>query len=70
MDPKVIPLKSEVHIVFPKPYEHFSGIYYAKDVGEGIKGKHIDLFLGDGVAKQDVRNFGIRKVKIKILKKG
>lgn len=70
VDPKVIPLKSEVHIIFPKPYEHFSGIYYARDVGGGIKGNHIDLFLGDGVAKQDVINFGIRKVKIKILKKG
>jgi len=70
VDPKIIPLKSEVHIIFPEPYAHFSGIYYARDVGEGIKGKHIDLFLGDGVAKQDVRNFSIRKVKIKILKKG
>lgn len=67
VDPKVIPLGSKVELFFDENYKHLNGIYIARDTGGAIKGKKIDLFMGDGVAKQDVMNFGKRKVQVKLL---
>lgn len=66
VDPKVIPLKSKVYIVFPEPYTHLNAIYTALDTGSVIKGNHIDVFFGGDNAevKKAVFNFGIRQVDI------
>lgn len=48
VDPKVIPLGSEVLILFTDPeFRDYNGVYTAKDTGGGIKGKRIDLYMGD-----------------------
>lgn len=67
VDPKVIPLGSKVELYFDEDYKHLNGVYIARDTGGAIKGKKIDLFMGDGVAKQDVMNFGRRKVQARVL---
>lgn len=67
VDPKVIPLGSKVELSFDEDYKHLNGVYIARDTGGAIKGKKIDLFMGDGVAKQDVINFGRRKVNVKLI---
>lgn len=67
VDPKVIPLNSKVEIIFDEPYEHFSDTYIARDTGGLIKGNRIDLFMGDGVSRQIVRNFGRRKARVRVL---
>lgn len=71
VDPSVIPLGTKLKITFPEPYGHFTGIYTANDTGGKIKGRKIDVFMGDfrqNKAHQSVRNFGIREVKVEILK--
>ena len=71
VDPSVVPLGTKLKITFPKPYEHFTGIYTANDTGGKIKGRKIDVFMGDfrqNKAHQSVRNFGVREVKVEILK--
>lgn len=71
VDPNVIPLGSQVKITFPEPYTHFNGIYTANDTGSAIKGKKIDIFMGDfgsNNSNQSVWDFGVREVKVQILK--
>lgn len=68
VDPKVIPLGSEVELEFDEEYEHLDGVYIARDTGGAIKGNKIDLFMGDGVDKNVLKRFGKRKVKAKIIK--
>ena len=47
-DPNYIPTGSKVKIVFnDDKYKKYNAIYTAKDVGGGIIGLHIDLFVGD-----------------------
>ena len=73
VDPSVIPLGSKVEVVFPKEYTHLNGVYTANDTGKAIKGKIIDLFMGDygqATPHDDVWNFGRRKVKLRILEDG
>lgn len=67
VDPKVIPLGSEVKLLFDEKYKHLDGVYIARDTGGAIKGNKIDLFMGDGIDKQIVRDFGRRKVQAIIL---
>ena len=70
-DPNVIPLGSQVKITFPEPYTHFNGVYTANDTGGGIKGKRVDIFMGDfgsNNSNQSVWDFGVREVKVQILK--
>lgn len=61
VDPSVIPYGSIVYI----PY--FNKYFVAEDCGGGIKGKKIDIFM-DSEAK--CRQWGVRKIKIKIVKGG
>ena len=61
VDPRVIPYGSIVYI----PY--FNKYFIAEDCGGGIKGKKIDIFM-DSEAK--CRQWGVRKIKIKIVKGG
>jgi 3D (Asp-Asp-Asp) domain-containing protein len=71
VDPNVIPLGSQVKITFPEPYTHFNGVYTANDTGSAIKGKKIDIFMGDfgsNNSNQSVWDFGVREVKVQILK--
>ena len=71
VDPNVIPLGSQVKITFPEPYTHFNGVYTANDTGSAIKGKKIDIFMGDfrsNNSNQSVWDFGVREVKVQVLK--
>jgi 3D (Asp-Asp-Asp) domain-containing protein len=71
VDPNVIPLGSQVKITFPEPYTHFNGVYTANDTGSAIKGKKIDIFMGDfgsNNPNQSVWDFGVREVEVQILK--
>ena len=61
VDPRVIPYGSIVYI----PY--FDKYFVAEDCGGGIKGKKVDIFM-DSEAK--CRQWGVRKIKIKIVKGG
>ena len=66
-DPKVIPTGTKVYIEFEEPYSDFNGIYTAVDKGGAIKGKKIDLFMGDFRSNSphpSVYQFGKRNVKI------
>lgn len=48
VDPSVIPLGSEVLIVFDDDRRSkYTGIYKAVDTGGAIKGNRIDIFFGD-----------------------
>lgn len=67
VDPTIIPLGSKVQLIFDDEYKHLNGVYIARDTGGAIKGKRIDLFMGDGVDKKIVNDFGKRKVKVIIL---
>lgn len=71
VDPNVIPLGSQVKITFPEPYTHFNGVYTANDTGGAIKGKKIDIFMGDfgsNNPNQSVWDFGVREVEVQVLK--
>ena len=67
VDPTIIPLGSKVQLIFDDEYKHLNDVYIARDTGGAIKGKRIDLFMGDGVDKKIVNDFGKRKVKVIIL---
>ena len=70
VDPKVIKIGTKIRVTFPKEYAHFNGIYTANDKGGGVKGNHIDIFMGDfnnEEAHESVWEFGIRKVMVEIL---
>ena len=68
-----IPLGSKVLVVFDQSdWRHkYNGVYLAGDTGGGVKGKMIDLYLGDIGNKEmsEVRRFGTTKnVKVYMLK--
>lgn len=67
VDPRVIPLGSKLEIIFPKPYTHFSGIYTADDTGGAIKGKIIDLYMGENMYDEMIK-FGRKNVKVRVIK--
>ncbi len=51
VDPSIIPLGSKVYIPqfegVTVNNQQLSGVFYAHDIGSAVKGRHIDLFLGD-----------------------
>lgn len=70
-DPNVIPLGSVVYLYF-KETPNYNGIYISSDTGGGIKGNHIDLFLGDqnsNSPSKQALNFGIKYAKVILLDK-
>lgn len=67
VDPKVIPLGSKVYLEFEDEYKHLNGVYNAVDTGGAIKGKRIDIFFGSGDVSKEVKQFGVRKVKVTLL---
>jgi len=60
VDPKVIPLGTRLYLQFPEPYADMSGEYTAEDTGSGVKGKHIDVYLGESVTDECMQ-FGVRQ---------
>ncbi|QEK10971.1 hypothetical protein FQB35_00505 [Crassaminicella thermophila] len=62
VDPRVIPLGSKILVLFNESdwRSKYNGVYLAADTGGGVKGKTIDLYLGDiGNAEMpEVRRFG------------
>lgn len=67
VDPKVIELGTKLYLEFPYPYSHFTGTYSAEDIGGAIKGKDLDLFMGDFKKEetdQSVWDFGVRMVRV------
>jgi len=72
VDPSVIPLGSEMYIIFPEEYSHLNGVYIAEDTGSLIKGNKIDIFFGEDKPSESIVNesamkFGVRKVYVYIL---
>ena len=74
VDPKVIPLGSLLYISFTdEKYQQYNGVYQALDTGSGVKGKHVDIFLGDFNSTKEAKeviNFGVTKCKVKVLRYG
>lgn len=69
VDPKVIPLGSKVRLTFKDSnYSKYNGVYTARDTGGAIKGKKIDVFLGEGVSPKVVSNFGRTEAHAEIVK--
>lgn len=66
VDPSIIPLGSLVYIKFPMPYQQMTGWYTAEDTGSKIKGKIIDIYLGESALKE-ARQFGRRNVEIMVV---
>lgn len=67
VDPNIIPLGSQVQIIFADDsMEKYNGVYTACDTGGAIKGNTIDLFAGDG-ADALAMYIGRRKATVKIL---
>lgn len=74
VDPRKIPLGSLISVIFEEPYyQRYNGIYQALDIGGGVKGNHVDIFLGDFKSKKtskEVQRFGVTKVKVVVLREG
>ena len=74
VDPKVIPLGSLLYISFTdEKYQQYNGVYQALDTGSGVKGKHVDIFLGDFNSTKEAKevlNFGVTKCKVEVLRYG
>jgi 3D (Asp-Asp-Asp) domain-containing protein len=72
VDPKVIPLGSFVEIIFQTEYHSiYSGVYKAVDTGSAIKGKRIDVFIGDfkqNKSSQEALDFGIVEAFVRVIK--
>lgn len=73
VDPKVIPLGSKIILMFDDPkLQQYNGVYTARDVGGGVKGKHIDLFMGDFRSHETsrvVNAFGKREARVFVIPK-
>lgn len=67
VDPAVIPLGTKLELTFDDEYAHLNDVFIARDTGGDIEGEMLDLFVGDGVDKSVVKNFGRRKVQVRII---
>jgi len=72
VDTNIIPLGTRVLIKFKdKKYSKYEGVYVANDTGSAIKGRKIDLFLGDFGSEKPSKsaiNFGKVLADVTILK--
>ena len=70
-DQRVIPINSKVYIEFlDDNYKRYNGYYFASDVGGGIRGRHVDFFIGDfhsSKPSQEALEFGRTEAYIKII---
>lgn len=56
VDPRIIPLGSQVYIKFVNPdFSYMNGYYTAVDTGGAIKGNRIDFFMGDHATRQAMK---------------
>ncbi len=73
VDTDVISLGTRVYVEFiEKEWQHWNGIYTARDTGKAIKGNRIDIFYkdtGGEITEQIVWDFGRQYVKLTILDK-
>jgi len=68
VDPKVIKLGTKVYVEFKsKSYQYLNGYYIAEDTGRLIKGKRIDIFMGELCIKKCFK-FGIRDCIVKVMR--
>jgi 3D (Asp-Asp-Asp) domain-containing protein len=63
-DPRVLPKGSVVEV---KGAGSLSGRYKVADTGSSVKGKKVDIFVPN---PQKARQFGRKKVQVKVLKRG
>jgi 3D (Asp-Asp-Asp) domain-containing protein len=74
VDPRVIPMGSKALIMFDdKVLKQYNGVYTARDVGGLVKGKHIDIFMGDFRSNSEskvTRGFGVQRARVVILSRG
>ena len=70
VDPRIIPIGSKVRLTFKDDkYKSYSEIYTAKDVGGGIIGNHLDLFIGDSPdSNKRAKEFGVTQCELEIIK--
>ena len=62
-DPRILPLGSIVRLQAGQ----YSGIYTVMDTGTGIRGRRIDIYFP---SRTEAMRFGLRDVKIEILRNG
>jgi 3D (Asp-Asp-Asp) domain-containing protein len=65
VDPSIIPLGSQLFIVFPSGHKHLNGVYIAEDTGSAIRGNKIDIFLRNS---DEAWDFGIKTVKVYMIR--
>ena len=70
VDPRIISLGSKVRLTFKDDeYKVYNAIYTAKDIGGGIIGNHLDLFIGDSPdSKKRAKEFGVTQCELEIIK--
>lgn len=61
-DPRVLPLGTRIRILDAGPY---SGVYTVADTGGRIRGRHIDIFIGNPAR---ARKFGRKTVRVLVLR--
>ena len=67
VDPRVISLGTAVYVE-GESLNAYDGVYYAEDVGGGIIGNRIDIYMGDAYADYDeMIQFGVRSMRVYIL---
>lgn len=71
VDPKYIPLGTKLLIIFKNPtYKKYDGVYTAIDTGSGVRGKHIDIFVGDfqsAKTSKEADNFGVTYANVSVI---
>lgn len=72
VDPKIYPLGTKLRLTFTNDkYAKYNGVYTARDTGGAIKGRKLDLFLGDfGTRKThpSVWEFGKTQAYVEVVK--
>ena len=69
-DPMIIPTGTKVRLTFKNSkYKKWDGIYTSRDIGGGIKGFHLDMFVGSSLSSNKfAKEFGITYATVTILK--
>ena len=59
-DPTVLPLGSQVHILYAGAY---SGVYRVEDTGRAIRGRRLDVYIANHA---EAKRFGRRRLSVEI----
>lgn len=65
-DPSIITPGTMMLVVVPKPFERYTGIYYARDTGKKIRGRRIDIHFGVE-CRPECLAFGKRRVQVFVI---